>query len=128
MSDTSEVYNPESNAWTMGPQLPMAIMRSCAATIDDTGSKVLLAGGKAASNAVTIPNDAVATRQAWMYDWATDAWTPVASMSVPRQRMGCARAQLAGRDVVVMSRGGHTLDGSAAYTSVEVFDIATEIW
>ena len=127
VTDTSEIYDPETNSWIFGPQLPLALLHSCAAIIDDSGYKILLAGGKAAQPG-TIPDDAVTTAQAWIYDWVTDAWTSIASMSVPRQRMGCARAQLAGRDVVALAGGGHTGSGTAAYTSVEVYNIATGFW
>ena len=88
VTDTSEIYDPETNSWIFGPQLPLALLHSCAAIIDDSGYKILLAGGKAAQPG-TIPDDAVTTAQAWIYDWVNEKWTQLDDMPVSGSAFFC---------------------------------------
>ena len=63
---------------------------------------------------------------AHIYDFATSSWSEAGEMSRPRMAMGCARANLAGRDVVVLA-GGKVHNGTV-WSTVDVFEILTETW
>lgn len=111
---STEFYNPLSNTWTRGPQMRTARYSHTATPLDD--GKVLVLGGN---------GDAVAHSQlasAEIYDPATNGWTPVPDMSVPRVEHS-ATALPDGR---VLVAGG--ADAETYWSSSEIFDPRTLRW
>ena len=121
-TETTFLFDPYSETWSPGPDLPQGRVTFCSLAINEDKSRILVAGGQ-----TTLTNGATAIiNTAWIYDFDTMAHAQIASMNEPRYRMGCATANLSGKDVVVVA-GGQT-DNANLLQSIDVFDIATSTW
>jgi len=119
---TAELYDPTTGAWTPTGSLQTS-RGSHTATLLPNG-KVLVAGGTdffAAANGTPIdPTRASAE----IYDPATGAWTPTASMAQPRQ---VHTATLLSNGKVLVA-GGVSYFGGVFPTTAELYDPATAKW
>src|SRR5690606_25462882 len=78
---TMHIYDPASNGWTTGPDLPGPAVENPA--VVSLNSKLYAFGGSTAPFSGAVPNAAV-------FDPAAAAWTPLAAMPTAR---GGATAQ-----------------------------------
>ena len=119
---TSFIYDPVSETWSTGPELSQERLTFCSVAINDEKSRVLVAGG------LTNPTNGDVTflDTAWIYDFDTQTHAQTASMNQARYRMGCAKANLSGKEVVVVTGGQN--NNVVILKTVEVFDITTSTW
>ncbi|HEX2028215.1 MAG TPA: kelch repeat-containing protein, partial [Nitriliruptorales bacterium] len=110
---TTYVYNPATNTWTTGPNLPGAAVENPAVVA--LSGKLYAFGGSTAPFSGAVTNAAV-------YDPGTNAWTSLAPMPTAR---GGAAAQVIGGKIHVA--GGMGADG-ASLAVVEVYDPTTNTW
>ena len=108
-----QIYNPATNAWSLGADIPFAAGSGATAVI---GGKIYFAGGIVGAST---------TDRAAVYDPATNLWTPLPAM--PRGVNHAAAATDGQRLYVFGGRaGGNTVtDG---YDVVQIFDPATGQW
>ncbi|MGH9839595.1 MAG: Kelch repeat-containing protein [Blastocatellia bacterium] len=104
------VYNPQTNNWS--DVAPMRFQHANTAAVGVINDKILVAGGNG-------PN--MNQTELEVYDPAANTWTPLASMSVPRNHT--AGAAINGRFYVAGGRPGDT-----AARALEVYDPATNRW
>ncbi|MET4638416.1 kelch repeat-containing protein [Mycetocola sp. 2940] len=112
-----QIYDPATNAWTLGADMPFAAGSSSSAVI---GGRVYLAGGIIGS---------ATTNRAARYDPATNTWTELATM--PQGRNHAASATDGSRLFVVGGRGPGSGDGNTVangYDTLQVYDPATNVW
>jgi glucose/arabinose dehydrogenase/N-acetylneuraminic acid mutarotase len=109
---TPRIYDPVSNTWSTGPNLPGPAVENPA---------VVVHGGKLYAFAGSTDPFTGSVRNAAVYDPATNAWTPLPPMATGR---GGATAQSIGGKIYVI--GG--MDNGASLASVEVFDPSTGTW
>ena len=118
---SAEIYDPGTNRWRM--VAPPALGRSHhTATLLPNG-QVLVVGGDTTDAAGT---DAI-TPTAELYDSASNSWTPVGALAVPR---GDHTATMLPNGQVLIT-GGETQAGggdTALTSSAEVFDAASRTW
>jgi large repetitive protein len=107
------VYDPTTETWTVGPDLPGAAVENPALVAVD--GKLYAFGGSTAPFSGAVSNAAV-------FDPAASTWTALAPM--PTARGGAAARAIDGKIYVVGGMGG---DGGSL-TNVEVFDPATSTW
>jgi N-acetylneuraminic acid mutarotase len=118
---TAEIYDPAANTWTKAAAMSAGRFQPTMTVLDD--GRVLVAGG---SGDITTPDGvlaAVPLASAEIYDPATDGWTDVASMSVPRA-MATATLLPGGK---VLVAGGFD-DASRELRSAELYDPASGQW
>lgn len=110
---TLGIYDPLSDTWTQGPNLPGPAVENPAVTV--LNGRIYVAGGGTAAFSGAVTNFA-------SFDPSTGVWTSLAPMSTARS--GATAQALGGRIYVV---GG--MDGSgASLATMEVFDPATGAW
>lgn len=115
-TNTSEVYDPATNAWT--PTEPMNSARVLHTVTLLPNGKVLAAGGSAASF------NPILQRTTEIYDPATNAWTLTGELTTPR--MTHTTTLLANGKVLLT---GGSSDGSGTIiANVELYDPATGEW
>ena len=119
---TSFIYDPVSETWSTGPELSQERFIFCSVALNEEKSRVLVAGGRSNSS----NGDVTFLDTAWIYDFDTQTHAQTASMNQARFRMGCAKAKLSGKEVVVVAGGQNDLN--VILKTIEVFDIATSAW
>jgi N-acetylneuraminic acid mutarotase len=110
---TMYIYDPATNRWTTGPNLPGAGVENPAVVA--YSGKLYAFGGSTGPFSGAVTNAAV-------FNPATSTWTALAPMRTGR---GGPTAQVIGTRIYVV--GGMGGDG-ASLSSVEVFDPATNTW
>lgn len=111
---SAEIYDPSTKQWSLAASMATPRCSHTAALL--ANGKVLVAGGTddpAASGAVA---------SAEIYDPATDAWTPAASMSAAR-----ARAAMTTLDDGRVLVAGGVVNGTSL-SSAELYDSAANAW
>jgi N-acetylneuraminic acid mutarotase len=109
-----EVYDPDTNTWTLTGATNAARTNAIAALLDD--GRVLVAGG--------FNGAAASFDTAEVYDPAANAWSPVASMQ--NARSGPASVVLDDGRVLVF--GGYDATLGTWFTDGEVYDPVTDSW
>jgi uncharacterized protein (TIGR03437 family) len=104
------VYNPQANNWT--DVAPMRFQHANTPAVAVINDRIYVAGGNG-------PN--MNQTELEVYDPAANTWTPLVSMSVPRNHT--AGAAINGKFYVVGGR-----PGDAAARALEVYDPATNRW
>lgn len=112
-TSTMWIYNPTSNSWRLGPNLPGVAVEDAAAV--EFGNKLYVFGGSTASFSGGVSNASV-------YDPSTNVWTTLAPMPTPR---GGATAQMLNGMIYVL--GGIGANGNSL-TTVEIYNPATNSW
>ncbi|MBG6239956.1 N-acetylneuraminic acid mutarotase [Mycetocola sp. CAN_C7] len=112
-----QVYDPATNAWTLGRDMPFAAGSSSSALI---GGRVYVAGGIIGS---------VTTNRTASYDPATNTWAELAAM--PQGRNHAASSTDGSRLFVAGGRGSGSGDGNTVangFNTLQVYDPATNAW
>ena len=107
--DTTEIFDPKSNAWSRGPRLPLPLSSLRGVLLDN---RIYAVGGAHEHQEVA---------SAWRLAPGTAAWAPVAPLRLAR--MGHGLAALGGR---LFAAGG--LTGGEATDSVEAYDARRDHW
>jgi N-acetylneuraminic acid mutarotase len=107
------IYDPLTDAWTSGPDLPGEAVEDAAVTT--LNGKFYVFGGGTGPFSGAVTNAAV-------FDPGTLSWTSLAPMSVPRA--GATAEALGG---LIYVAGGMDFNG-ASLDSVEVYNPATNTW
>jgi N-acetylneuraminic acid mutarotase len=112
---TVQIYDPATNAWTLGAPMSWSAGSLCTAAID---GKIYAAGG-ITTGGFTVGNCAV-------YDPATDAWTALAQM--PDGGRNHAAVATDGTKLFVFGgrRGGNFVTNG--YDSVMIYDPVSDSW
>jgi hypothetical protein len=108
-----EIYDPGTNAWSDGADLPSG-RGSAAAVTDPTGHKIYLLGGYrtgAAGDGITV----------FMYDIDTNSWSTGTPMSTERTQFG---ATFVGSHLYAI--GG--FDPNSTEPSAEAYDATQDVW
>jgi N-acetylneuraminic acid mutarotase len=114
ITDTVEVYDPATNAWTTAAPLPVGLHHAAAGV---AGNRLYVIGGyRQAFLALWHP---VAT--VYVYDPDKNAWTERAPMPTPRGALAVAES-----DGRLYAIGGY--DGSGNKAAVEVYDPVSDTW
>ena len=112
--DSTELYDPESDSWSLGAVMSQGRGLHTATTLPD--GKILVTGGL---NTARQP-----LNSAELYDPTTDSWAPAASMSQARDsHTGTLLSD--GRVLVV---GGNGTSGGLSLTSAEIYDPSSNSW
>lgn len=116
---TTFIYQPATNAWSLGANMPVAREGAQAVTLPD-GRIAVLGGGTqcAFDNLCSI---GTVYNRVDVYTPATNSWSSLAPMQSPRYRFA---ASLYNGHIYAM--GGS--DGTQAVSSVEAYDPNTDIW
>jgi N-acetylneuraminic acid mutarotase len=114
MRDTVEIYDPETDSWSIGSSMPTP---RCWFTTSVVNGKIYVIGGALVSKR-PISNVEV-------YDPETDTWATKASM--PTARMSHAAAVI---DGIIYVIGGGTENGQpvGGYSVVEAYDPENDTW
>ena len=112
---TVEIYDPKTNAWTTGA--PMPTRRGyMAATLGPDGLIYVIGGSnRAGDSGLSWLNTVEA------YDPATNSWTTVASVSIPRYGL----AAVTGSDGLIYAIGGNS---GGVDNTVEAYNSQTHSW
>ncbi len=112
-----QIYDPATNAWTLGPDMPFAAGSSASSLI---GGKVYVAGGIVGSTTTT---------RAAVYDPVTNSWKDVAPM--PQGRNHAAATTDGSRMFVAGGRGPGSGDGNSVangFDTLQVYSPSTNTW
>lgn len=112
-----QIYDPATNAWTLGTDMPFAAGSSSSALI---GGRIYLAGGIIGS---------VTTNRTARYDPATNTWTEMAAM--PLGRNHAASTTDGSLLFVAGGRGPGSGDGNTVangFNTLQVYDPASNTW
>jgi N-acetylneuraminic acid mutarotase len=112
-----QIYNPITNVWSPGADMPFAAGSSSSAIID---GQVYVAGGIIGSSTTT---------QFAKYNPGTNSWTPLPPM--PQGRNHAASATDGRRLFIFGGRGPGSGDGNVVangFNTVQIFDPATNSW
>jgi N-acetylneuraminic acid mutarotase len=107
---TMDIYDPASDTWTQGPDLPIAVSGLMAVGI---GDKIYAMGGEMAT---ALPSKAL-----FEFNPATQSWTQLANMPVAREI-----SAVAGMDMEIFVAGGH--DAGFQVADLYRYDLATDAW
>jgi N-acetylneuraminic acid mutarotase len=114
----TQIYDPATNQWTVGPDVPFAAGSSASALIE---GKIFVAGG--------IEGHHKTTGRVAMFDPRTGTWTERAPMPLPRNHAASATD---GRRLYVFGgRGPGSGDGNMVangFADVQIYDPATDRW
>jgi hypothetical protein len=111
---TTEIYDPQLNAWTTGSPLPDHNHYGAAYGILSDG-KLHMVGGYNSTTNTASPSHVV-------YDFGADTWSTARDLPVPRH-WSASGVLPDGRLIVA---GGH--DGSTTRSETYIFDPATDSW
>lgn len=126
--NSSEVYDPATNAWTtLSSSLATARNSHTTTRLDGTVGKVLVSGG------FTNPSGAAAVGTSELFDPTSAAgcsWGSAASLSVPRGYHAAAKFSSGPAAGKVLACGGETPspNGVTVHSSCELYDPATNTW
>ena len=112
-----QIYDPATNVWTLGADMPFAAGSSSTAVI---GGKIYVAGG--------IIGSSTTTRSA-VYNPATNSWTEIAPM--PQGRNHAAATTDGSKLYVAGGRGPGSGDANVVangFDNLQVYDPATNTW
>ncbi|WP_454085394.1 malectin domain-containing carbohydrate-binding protein [Georgenia sp. Marseille-Q6866] len=112
-----QIYNPATNTWTLGADMPFAAGSSSTAVIN---GKIYAAGG--------IIGSSTTTRSA-VYDPATNSWTEIAPM--PQGRNHAASTTDGSKLYVAGGRGPGSGDANVVangFDNLQVYEPATNTW
>ena len=112
--NSTEIYDPESDSWSLGAVMAQGRGLHTATTLPD--GKILVTGG---INTARQP-----LNSAELYDPSTDSWAPAASMS--QSRDGHTGTLLSNGRVLVV--GGNGTSGGLSLTSAEIYDPSSNSW
>jgi len=112
-TDTTEVYDPDADKWTLSGR--MSDIRSVTSAVELDDGTVLLAGGAASQRTSTSLTE--------IWDPATGEWTIVADMNQAREKFGLIK--LATGKVIAI--GGSDSEGQHSATA-EIYDPPTDTW
>ncbi len=116
ITNTAELYDPSSGAWSITGSMSVARVYHTATLLSN--GKVLVAGGIDGSNGSL-------TNTAELYDPSSGAWSLTSSMSVPR-RFHTATLLSNGK---VLVAGGTSFNGSdASNNTAELYDLSSGTW
>jgi large repetitive protein len=107
------IYDPTTNAWTTGANLPGAAVENPAVVA--LGGKLYAFGGSTAAFSGAVSNAAV-------YDPATNLWTPLAPM--PTARGGATAQAING---LIYVAGGMDVTGASVAT-LQIYNPSTNSW
>lgn len=117
--NTTYIYDPKTNVWTQGANMPTTREGTQAVTLPD-GRIAVLGGGTGCSGSNPCSYGTVyATVE--VYTPASNTWSMLAPMQVPRYRF--AAVLYKGRIIAI---GG--ADAGVTLSSVEAYDPATNTW
>jgi N-acetylneuraminic acid mutarotase len=114
----TQIYDPQADSWTLGPDIPFAAGSSASALID---GKIFVAGG--------IVGNRETTGRTAMFDPVTGRWTERAPMPLPRNHT--ASATDGRRFYVFGGRGPGSGDANVVangFADVQIYDPATDTW
>jgi len=108
-----QIYNPNTNSWSLGAAAPYAAGSVSTAVIN---GKVYMAGGIAGGNTVNA---------AAVYDPVTDTWSAISSMPAGRNH---AAAGTDGQKLFIFGgrTGGNTV--SDGFNDVQIYDPGSNTW
>lgn len=112
-----QIYDPSTNRWTLGPDMPFAAGSSSSSLI---GGKVYVAGGIVGSTT---------TNRSAVYDPVTTTWKEIAPM--PQGRNHAAATTDGRRMFVAGGRGTGSGDGNTVangYNTLQIYDPGTNTW
>jgi N-acetylneuraminic acid mutarotase len=113
-----QIYDPQSNSWSIGTHMPFAVGSSASALIN---GEMYVAGGITESNTTT---NAVAK-----YHPVSNSWTTLSPM--PQGRNHAAAATDGSRLYVFGGRGPGSGDGNVVangFNTVQIYDPSTDTW
>jgi N-acetylneuraminic acid mutarotase len=114
----TQIYDPDADRWTLGPDLPFAAGSSASALIN---GKIFVAGG--------IVGNRETTGRMAMFDPTTGRWTERAPLPLPRNHTASATD---GRRLYVFGgRGPGSGDANVVangFADVQIYDPATDTW
>lgn len=113
-SARSDVYDPETDTWTEGPELPVALHHTAVATL---GDRVYVVGGYSIAAGGWVPEAAV-----WSLGPGEDGWRPEPDLNTPRGAL--AVASTSDRLIAVGGVG----PGGRVLTSTETMDAGEDVW
>jgi N-acetylneuraminic acid mutarotase len=114
-SNKTQIYNPETDAWTNGTDMPTR--RSHLGVVKGPNGLIYAMGG--------LNGSALSVVEA--YDPSTDTWTEKTSMPSPKAKFGL----VLGPDKKIYVIGGGTIYGNNAgpfFNTVEIYDPETDTW
>jgi Kelch motif len=125
---TMFIYNPTSNTWTQGTDLPVARAEGISAVVDN---KIYLIGGRVrATENARLFNDHIDSARNEVFDPTTKRWSALANAPTPRN--SAASAVIDGKIYVVGGRKfSKNADGTARQVNVsnlEVYDPKLNRW
>ena len=112
----TQIYDPTSNSWTLGEDLPYKTGSAASAVIN---GEIYLAGG-----ALKYPQWAPVASVS-KYNPATDTWTTLRDMPFPRH---AASYGTDGQKLYVFGGRPAGLEASSGTNTVQVYDPATNTW
>lgn len=118
---TAEVYDPDTNTWTQAGSMSTGRFQPTMTVLAD--GRVLVTGGTGSIDTGSGVSSAVSLKSAEVYDPATDSFSDVASMSVPRAMHSASLLP----DGKVLVAGGYD-SASGELSSAEVYDPAANDW
>jgi N-acetylneuraminic acid mutarotase len=121
LTATAELYDPGTNQWRMAAPLELGRSHHTATLLPN--GQVLIVGGDTVSTSGTE----TITPSAELYDPASNSWTEVGALAVPR---GDHTATMLPNGQVLIT-GGETQSGAgdtALTSSAEVFDAGSRTW
>lgn len=115
--NTNEIYDVSMDTWSTGAPMPTARAGLASAAL---GNKIYAIGGRTTTGPRPV-GAAFVLSTVEVYDIATDTWTAVAPLSVPRS------------DLVAVAHGGNIYaiggwNGTIEVGTVEVYDPTTDTW
>jgi N-acetylneuraminic acid mutarotase len=105
-----EIYDLANDAWSPGPDLPIAVSGLMAVGL---GDKIYAMGGEMAT--------ALASNALFVFDPATQIWTQLADMPLASQK-----SAVAGMDGEILVSGGHNAGFQVA--DLYRYNLATDTW
>ena len=113
-SDRTDIYDPDTEAWTPGPNLPVALHHTAVATLDD---RVYVVGGYSIGPGGWVPEAAV-----WSLGPGEEGWQPEPDLATPRGALAVAST---GDRLVAVGGVG---PGGQFLTSTEVLEEGEQAW
>ena len=117
--DSSEIWDPETGAWSQTG--PLAETRWGASTVTLTDGRVLVVGGVASNESAPTQR-----QTAEVYDPTTGLWSSAGSLTMGRA--GFALAALPDGALVMGGLGGSGLGWTPYLATVERFDPTSSTW
>lgn len=117
--NTTFIYQPSTNSWSLGANMPVAREGARAVTLPD-GRIAVLGGGTQCAYNELCSNGTVYNRVD-VYTPGTESWSTLAPMQSPRYRFAAVLYQ--GQ---IYAIGGS--DGTQAVSSVEAYDPISDTW